>query len=108
LSSPLGDLAAALLAQAADYAFGYEVVGGFQKTFEECGGQIIQKIWPPINTMDFGPYIADLKPDADAIFSLPVGAGALQFPKQLAASGNKSSVKNRAIVETSGETRRVK
>ena len=81
-----------IAAVAADYAFGYEVVGGFQKTFEECGSKIIQKIWPPINTMDFGPYIADLKQDADAIFSLPVGAGALQFPKQLAASGNKKPV----------------
>ena len=30
----------------ADYAFGYEVVGGFHKSFEACGGQIIQKIWP--------------------------------------------------------------
>jgi branched-chain amino acid transport system substrate-binding protein len=77
---------------AADYAFGYEVVGGFQKTFEECGGRIIQKLWPPINTIDFGPYIATLKPEADVIFSLPVGAGVLQFPKQLAASGNKRPV----------------
>lgn len=77
---------------AADYAFGYEVVGGFQKTFEGCGGKIIQKIWPPINTIDFGPYIAALKPDADAIFTVPVGAGALQLPKQLAASGNRKPV----------------
>jgi branched-chain amino acid transport system substrate-binding protein len=77
---------------AADYAFGYEVVGGFQKTFEQCGGKVIQKLWPPINTIDFGPYIATLKPDADVIFSLPVGAGVLQFPKQLAASGNKKPV----------------
>lgn len=76
---------------AADYAFGYEVVGGFQKTFEGCGGKIIQKMWPPINTIDFGPYINSLKPDADAVFSLPVGAGALQFPKQLANSGNKKA-----------------
>jgi branched-chain amino acid transport system substrate-binding protein len=76
---------------AADYAFGYEVVGGFQKTFEGCGGKIIQKMWPPINTIDFGPYINSIKPDADAIFSLPVGAGALQFPKQLANSGNKKA-----------------
>ena len=28
----------------ADYAFGYEVIGGFQRAFEACGGQIIQKI----------------------------------------------------------------
>lgn len=41
-----------------DYAFGYEVIGGFQKTFEEAGGQVIQKIWPPLGTTDFGPYIA--------------------------------------------------
>jgi branched-chain amino acid transport system substrate-binding protein len=96
-SHPFGEWACArgykkIATIAADYAFGYEVVGGFQKTFEECGGRVIQKIWPPINTIDFGPYIATLKPDADVIFSLPVGAGVLQFPKQLAASGNKKPV----------------
>jgi branched-chain amino acid transport system substrate-binding protein len=31
-----------------DYAFGYEVVGGFQRSFEEAGGQIIQKLWAPL------------------------------------------------------------
>jgi branched-chain amino acid transport system substrate-binding protein len=76
----------------ADYAFGYEVVGGFQKAFEACGGQIIQKIWPPLNTNDFGPYIPTIKQNADAIFSLQVGPGALRFPKQLAASGNRKPV----------------
>ncbi|MGH7039351.1 MAG: ABC transporter substrate-binding protein, partial [Stellaceae bacterium] len=77
---------------AADYAFGYEVVGGFQQTFEGCGGKIIQKIWPPINTMDFGPYIAELNPAADTIFILPVGAGQLELPKQLAAAGIKERI----------------
>jgi branched-chain amino acid transport system substrate-binding protein len=76
----------------ADYAFGYEVVGGFQKTFEECGGEIIQKIWPPLGTIDFGPFIPTIKEDADAIFTLMVGPMALQFPKQLAAAGNKRPV----------------
>src|SRR5215207_11383478 len=71
----------------ADYAFGYEVVGGFQKAFEACGGQIVQKIWPPIGTKDFGPYIPTIRADADAIFTLMVGPMSLQFPKQLAASG---------------------
>jgi branched-chain amino acid transport system substrate-binding protein len=72
---------------AADYAFGYESVGGFQKAFEGCGGKIIQKIWPPIGTKDFGPYIPTIKSDADALFSLMVGPMALQFPKQLRNSG---------------------
>ena len=74
---------------AADYAFGYEVVGGFQKAFEDCGGKVIQKIWPPLGTKDFGPYIPTMKGDADAIFSLMVGPMSLQFPKQLRGAGNK-------------------
>jgi branched-chain amino acid transport system substrate-binding protein len=76
----------------ADYAFGYEVIGGFQRAFEACGGKIIQKIWPPIGTKDFGPYIPTIKADADAIFSLMVGPMSLQFPKQLAAAGNTKPV----------------
>jgi len=72
---------------AADYAFGYESLGGFQKAFEDCGAKIIQKIWPPIGTKDFGPYIPTIKADADAVYSLMVGPMTLQFPKQLRQSG---------------------
>ena len=81
-----------IVAIAADYAFGYEIVGGFQKTFEDCGGRIIQKIWPPLGTIDFGPYIPTIKKDADAILTLMVGPMSLQFPKQLAAAGIKKPV----------------
>jgi branched-chain amino acid transport system substrate-binding protein len=77
---------------AADYAFGYEQQGGFQKAFEDCGGKVVQKIWPPLGTKDFGPYIPTIKADADAIFSLMVGPMALQFPKQLRAAGNKKPI----------------
>ncbi len=76
----------------ADFAFGYEVVGGFQRAFEACGGKVIQKIWPPLGTQDFGPYIPTIKKDADAIFTLMAGPMSLQFPKQLADSGNKKPV----------------
>jgi branched-chain amino acid transport system substrate-binding protein len=74
---------------AADYAFGYESAGGFQKVFEDCGGKVIQKIWPPLGTKDFGPYIPTIKADADAIFTVMVGPMALQFPKQLRGAGIK-------------------
>lgn len=74
---------------AADYAFGYESVGGFQQAFEGCGGKVIQKIWPALGTKDFGPYIPSIKSDADAIYSLMVGPMAPQFPKQLRNAGNK-------------------
>ena len=77
---------------AADYAFGHESVGGFQKSFEDCGGKVIQKIWPPLNTKDFGPYIPTIKADADAIFTVMVGPMTLQFPKQLRDSGFKKPI----------------
>jgi branched-chain amino acid transport system substrate-binding protein len=76
----------------ADYAFGYEQMGGFQKAFEDCGGKIIQKIWVPLGTKDFGPYIPALKGDADAIFTLMVGPMSLQFPKQLRSTGDKKPI----------------
>ena len=76
----------------ADYAFGYEQLGGFQQTFEDCGGKIVQKIWTPLGTKDFGPYIPTMKSDIDAIFTLMVGPMSLQFPKQLRAAGNKKPI----------------
>ena len=78
-----------IVAIVADYAFGYEQMGGFQKAFEDCGGKIVQKIWTPLGNKDFGPYIPSMKTDADAIFSVMVGPMSLQFPKQLRAAGNK-------------------
>ena len=77
---------------AADYAFGYETVGGFQRAFEDCGGKVIQKIWPPLGTKDFGPYIPNIKADTDIIFTTMVGPMALQFPKQLRAAGNSKPI----------------
>jgi branched-chain amino acid transport system substrate-binding protein len=77
---------------AADYAFGYESVGGFQRVFEDCGGKIIQKIWPPLGTKDFGPFISTIKADVDAVFTLMVGPMALQFPKQLRGAGIKKPI----------------
>jgi branched-chain amino acid transport system substrate-binding protein len=70
-----------------DFAFGWEVVAGFQRTFEESGGQIVQKLWPPLGTADFAPYISQLKRDVDAIYAQFSGADALRFGKQFAEAG---------------------
>jgi len=77
---------------AADYAFGYEVVGGFQKAFEDCGGKIIQKIWPPLGAKDFGPFIPTIKADTDAVLSLMVGPMPAQFIKQMRGAGFKKPI----------------
>lgn len=75
---------------ALDYAFGWEQVGGFQKTFEEAGGQVVQKLWPPLGTTDFAPYLAQIRRDADAVFALMVAQSALRFPKQYQDAGLKT------------------
>ena len=75
-----------------DYAFGWESVGGFQRTFEEQGGQIVQKIWTPLNTTDFSPFIAQIRRDVDAVFVVFFGRGSLQFVKQYADSGLKAKI----------------
>ena len=75
-----------------DYAFGYETVGGFQRVFEEGGGQIVQKIWTPLNTNDFAPFLAQVRRDADAVLALFVGRLALQFVKQYEESGLRGKI----------------
>jgi len=72
---------------AADFAFGYESVGGFQKAFEDCGGKVVQKIWPPLNNKDFGPFLAQLNRNVDAVFTVMVGSMPPQFTKQYRAAG---------------------
>ncbi|MBI1736908.1 MAG: ABC transporter substrate-binding protein [Candidatus Rokubacteria bacterium] len=77
---------------AIDYSFGWEQVGGFQKTFEENGGQVIQKLWAPLNTTDFAPYLSQIRRDADAVFALMVSISALRFPKQYEQAGLKGKL----------------
>ena len=72
-----------------DFAFGWEVAAGFQRTFEEAGGQVVQKLWPPLGTADFAPYLAQLRRDVDAIYAIFSGADALRFAKQYSEAGLK-------------------
>ena len=69
-----------------DYAFGWETVGGFHKSFEDNGGQVVQKLWVPLNVQDYGPYVAQIKKDADAVFVVALGRWTLLFAKEYATS----------------------
>ena len=75
-----------------DFAFGWEVAAGFHRTFEESGGQVVQKLWPPLNTADFSPYLAQLRRDVDAIYAVFSGADALRFAKQYSDAGLKGKL----------------
>src|SRR5438552_12618639 len=75
-----------------DWAFGHESCAAFQRTFEEAGGQLVQKLWPPFGTTDFAPYIMGLKRDVDAIYAASAGADALRFVRQYADAGLKGRI----------------
>ncbi len=75
VTHPLGEYAARKLGYkriatiSDDFAYGHEHTAGFQRTFEENGGRIVQKLWPPIATPDYGVYIAQIKTNVDAIYA---------------------------------------
>src|SRR5262245_37747391 len=78
---------------ALDYAFGWESVGGFQRTFEEAGGRVVQKLWAPVSVHDFAPYLAQISKDIDAVYVLVLGRAALQFMRQYEEFGLKGRVR---------------
>src|ERR1043166_3058695 len=74
-----------------DFAFGHEQMGGFQQTFEEAGGKILKKIWPPLVTPDYTPYVAQID-DCDGVCQGFAGSNPLRFMKAYAAAGLKYPV----------------
>ena len=69
-----------------DFAFGYEQMGGFQRVFEDAGGLVKSKLWPPLVTPDYTPYLAQVGA-ADAVVAGFAGANPLKFMQQYRAAG---------------------
>jgi branched-chain amino acid transport system substrate-binding protein len=74
-----------------DFAFGYEQMGGFQQTFEDNGGKILKKLWPPLATPDYTPYLAQIA-DCDGVCQGFAGGNPLKFMKQYVSAGLKFPV----------------
>jgi branched-chain amino acid transport system substrate-binding protein len=66
----------------ADYAFGWESVGGFVNTFSDKGGKVVKQLWAPLGTTDYSTYVAQIQQEKpDAVFSVLVGADVVNFFK---------------------------
>jgi branched-chain amino acid transport system substrate-binding protein len=74
-----------------DFAFGYEQVGGFQRVLEQQGGRVVAKLWSPLNTPDYAPYIAQV-PACDAVCVGLAGSNPIKFIKQAKALGIKQQL----------------
>jgi branched-chain amino acid transport system substrate-binding protein len=74
-----------------DFAFGYEQMGGFQASFQKDGGCIVNKLWPPLSTPDYTPYVAQIG-DCDGVCQGFAGSNPLRFMKAYASAGFKYPV----------------
>jgi branched-chain amino acid transport system substrate-binding protein len=81
---------AAMLAD--DIAYGYELNAGFQRAFEDAGGKVVQKLWPPLVSPDYGTYIAQLKQDVDVVFLGFAGSNGFKFFKQYKEYGGRTPI----------------
>jgi branched-chain amino acid transport system substrate-binding protein len=98
VTQPFGDYASKKLGYkkivtvGQDYAFGWESVSGFQKTFEETGGTIVKKIWVPFDASDYGAFITQIPRDVDAVFTILVGSHIPGFLRAYEDYGLKAKI----------------
>jgi branched-chain amino acid transport system substrate-binding protein len=94
---PLGDHAAKHLKYkrvatiADDTAFGYEQFSGFQRVFEGEGGKVVKKLWPPLVTPDYTPYVAQIA-NVDCVLSGFAGSNPVKFMRAYADFGFNANI----------------
>ncbi len=96
---PLADYAAKTLKYkrmaviADDIAYGHEMCAGFMRVFEDAGGKVVQRMFPPLTVPDYGTYLAQLKTNIDAIFLGFAGSNGFRYLRQMNEYGMMGKVK---------------
>jgi branched-chain amino acid transport system substrate-binding protein len=67
-----------------DYDFPYTQTAGFVAEFCSLGGEIVERLWPPLGEEDYTSYIAQIPDDVDGFYLSVGGSGTLAFVKQYA------------------------
>jgi branched-chain amino acid transport system substrate-binding protein len=74
-----------------DFAFGHEQMSAFQRVFEDAGGKVVKKLWPPLVTPDYTPFIAQIG-NVDGVFHGFAGSNPVKFLRSYADLGLKGKV----------------
>ncbi len=74
-----------------DFAFGYEQIAGFQRVFEDAGGKVVRKLWPPLVTPDYTPFIAQIG-NVDAVVNGFAGSNPVKFMRAYEDLGLKARI----------------
>jgi branched-chain amino acid transport system substrate-binding protein len=75
-----------------DIPYGHEMVAGFQRVFEEHGGKIVQKMFPPLTVPDYGTFLAQLKTNIDGVFLGFAGSNGFRYVRQFNEYGLRGKV----------------
>ena len=75
-----------------DFTYGHEGEAGFQHAYEDAGGKVVQKLWSPLNAVEYGTYVGQFKPNVDAVYAGFAGINGLRFLKQLNEYGLKAKI----------------
>jgi branched-chain amino acid transport system substrate-binding protein len=75
-----------------DLAYGHEMLAGFQRVFEDGGGKIVQKMFPPLTVPDYGTFLAQLKTNVDGVFLGFAGSNGFRFLRQFNEYGLRGKV----------------
>ncbi|HYB72686.1 MAG TPA: ABC transporter substrate-binding protein [Candidatus Sulfotelmatobacter sp.] len=73
-----------------DSVFGREEADAFETGCSESGGKVVLKVFPPVETADFGTYLAQVAAASpDAVWAIWSGAAAIRFHQQYKEFGLK-------------------
>jgi branched-chain amino acid transport system substrate-binding protein len=70
-----------------DYDFPYTQIAGFTAEFCALGGQVVERLWPPLGEEDYSSYITQIPDDVDGFFLGVGGTGTVAFVKQYGQLG---------------------
>src|SRR3954468_4757480 len=62
-----------------DFTYGHEGAAGFHRVFEDDGGRVVQKLWPPLNVPDYGSFIGQMKTNVDCVYAGFAGSNPLRI-----------------------------
>jgi branched-chain amino acid transport system substrate-binding protein len=87
-----------------EHAYGQEVIGSFMRVFEEAGGKVVQRIYTPLTTLDFSPYVSSLRRDVDGLFEVITVTPSIRFLRALRASGYLDNLKALGVILSTDES----
>lgn len=93
-----------------DYSFGWEAAGGFARTYEDAGCEIVQELYAPLGTQDWAPFVTQIDREAEVVFAVTPGSDAVRFFKAAQGFGLKTpifahgSTTDEQLLPTMGDT----